>query len=267
MHKKMKNIILAIIVLLAFGSISAQDYSKEKFRTLNNDAFGFGETFEYNIGMKALTAGKGYLKISPDPVTVFGRKCYEIKFGATSTKTVELFFKVRDEFVTYVDLDGIFPWKYTQKIREGRYKQDFWAMMDQKRNVAITKDSTYKIPEYVYDALSAFVSVRAMDLSSKPNGSIIKLQNFWMDTTYKLDVRVVKRETVKVPAGKFKCIVVEPHLSGGGLFNSEDKVWIWLTDDDRKIPVKIGTKIIIGTVGAELTKYSGVRGDIKAKID
>jgi hypothetical protein len=263
----MKKLILTITILLAFLSSNAQEYTKDKFRSVPNNAYGFGEILEYNIGMKALTVGRGYLKISPEPVWIFGRKCYEVKFGATSTKTLELVFKVQDEFATYVDVDGIFPWKYTQKIREGHYKKDFWALMDQKRNIAITKESTYKIPAYVYDALSAFVSVRSMDLASKPNGSIIKLQNFWMDSTYKLDVRVVKRETVKVPAGKFKCIVVEPHLSGGGLFNSKDVVWIWLTDDDRKIPVKIGTKIIIGTVGAELTKYSGIRGEIKSKIE
>lgn len=263
----MKNVILAIIVLFAVGSISAQDYSKEKFRVIDNEAFGFGEVLEYNIGWKAIVAGKGYLKISPNPVTVFGRKCYEVKFGAVSSKSLEWIFKVRDEFSTYVDIEGIFPWKYSQTIREGRYKQDFWALLDQKRNVAITKDTSMKIPDYVYDALSAFVGVRSMDLASKPNGSVIKLQNFWVDSTYKLDVRIVKRETIKVPAGKFRCIVVEPHLSGGALFNSQDKIWIWLTDDDRKIPVKIGTKVLIGTVGAELTKYSGVRGEIKAKVD
>lgn len=262
-----KALFIVSAILLALGSVFAQDYSNEKFRKVDNQAFGFGELLEYNIGLKAITAGKGYLKISQNPVNIYGRKCYEMKFSANSVKAIEWFFKVRDEFTSYLDIDGMFPWKYSQKIREGRYKQDFSAVLDQKKNLALVKDTTYKIPEYVYDALSAFYSIRSMDLASKPNGTIIKLQNFWLDTTYKLDVKIVKRETVKVPAGKFKCIVVEPYLKGGGLFNSQDKIWIWLTDDDRKIPVKIGTKIIIGTVGAELTKYSGVRGEVKAKLD
>jgi hypothetical protein len=106
-----------------------------------------------------------------------------------------------------------------------------------------------------------------MNLRSMADGTVFELNNFWKDSSYKLIVNVIKRETIKVPAGTFKCIVIEPTIEGGDLFTHDEKIWLWLTDDDRKIPVKVGTKLFFGYVGAELTKYSGVRGKIDAKLD
>jgi hypothetical protein len=69
-----------------------------------------------------------------------------------------------------------------------------------------------------------------------------------------------------VDAGTFKCIVIEPMVTEGGLFKSEGNILVWLSDDDRKIPVKVATKIPIGYVEAKLTRYSGLRGPLKAKL-
>ena len=74
------------------------------------------------------------------------------------------------------------------------------------------------------------------------------------------------RETIKVEAGTFKCIIVEPLAKEGGLFKSDGRVLIWLSDDDRKIPVKITTKVLIGSIGSELREYSGINGELKARI-
>jgi hypothetical protein len=97
--------------------------------------------------------------------------------------------------------------------------------------------------------------------------SVFYLKNFFDDTTFTLGVKIKGKQTIEVEAGKFRCIVVEPLVVQGGLFKSEGNILIWLTDDERKIPVKVGTKIVIGFVGAELVKYSGLRGPINAKLN
>ncbi len=55
-------------------------------------------------------------------------------------------------------------------------------------------------------------------------------------------------------------------VTKGGLFKSEGNILIWITNDERKIPVKVSTKVLIGAIEAELTRYSGTRGSINAKI-
>ena len=59
--------------------------------------------------------------------------------------------------------------------------------------------------------------------------------------------------------------MVEPIVVAGGLFKSEGNIIVWLSDDDLKIPVKVKTKIIIGSIDAELTKFEGVKGDLVSR--
>jgi len=73
---------------------------------------------------------------------------------------------------------------------------------------------------------------------------------------YPLVVHVLKREKIKVPAGKFDCLVVEPFLRGPGIFISKGKkLVVWLTADERRIPVRMRSEVFIGHVSAELTDY------------
>jgi hypothetical protein len=179
---------------------------------------------------------------------------------------IEKIYYIHDQYKSYIDCDGLFSWRFKQKIHEQKYKKKAWATFDQKKHQAYTKDTTVSIPEFEHDVISAFMYVRTMDLKSMPDGSNFQIYNFWEDSTYAIDVNIIKRERIKVPAGTFDCIVVEPTIAGGGLFTNDEKIWIWLTDDERKIPVKVGTKLFFGYVGAELKHYEGVRGKIDAKV-
>ncbi|MFH1051177.1 MAG: DUF3108 domain-containing protein [bacterium] len=280
--KKIWLIITALTILMVLSisiyslKLFSQDSRKSKssdapeFRYLQNDAFGFGEKLEYKVGYKFVTAGTGYFQILPDPIEISGRTCYDIRFQVRSLESLEWLYKVRDTYRTVVDVHGIFPWLFEQHIREGNYKRDFKANFDQINNYANTelkgKKKKIKVEPYIHDIVSAFFYVRTLSLSTMPKDTILYLRNFYNDSTYSLGVKILGKQIVEVEAGKFRCIVVEPLVVEGGLFKSEGQILIWLTDDDRKIPVKVGTKILIGFVGAELVKYSGVRGPVHAKI-
>jgi hypothetical protein len=103
-----------------------------------------------------------------------------------------------------------------------------------------------------------------MSFAGMKPGDVIKLENFYNDKTYPLDVKYLGKETIEVPAGEFACIKVQPYFIEGGLFKSEGDITVWLTDDDRKMPVKVSSKIIIGSVDVDLTEYSGV-GSLPSK--
>lgn len=97
-------------------------------------------------------------------------------------------------------------------------------------------------------------------------GETIRLQNFYKDTVYSLDVKYLGKEQVSVPAGTFNCIIVEPIIIKGGLFKSEGSIYVWLTDDNLRIPVKVKTKIVIGSIDAVLTAFEGVNGYPASKV-
>jgi len=86
-------------------------------------------------------------------------------------------------------------------------------------------------------------------------GEVMYVDNHSGRKIYPLAVKVERREQVEVPAGTFDCFVVEPMLQAGGLFKHEGRIWVWLTADQKKMPVLMKTKVIIGTVDAKLAKY------------
>jgi hypothetical protein len=165
-----------------------------------------------------------------------------------------------------MDVEGLFPWRFEQHIREGGYSRDFSAFFDQRRGLAKTSGGEYKIPKYVNDIVSAFYFARTFDYTKLKTGDLFHLQNFYKDSVYNLDVKYLGTELITVPAGTFNCILVEPIIVKGGLFKSEGSIFIWLTDDELKLPVKVKTKVVIGSIDAVLTKYEGLAGPLKSKV-
>ncbi len=276
-RKRLKRAVLlvavaAIVAVITFfdnqlSELQSSMYQAKTFRYVPNEAFGFGERLEYKVGYKFITAGTGFFHIQPRPVKRQNRDCYDVRFEVRSLESLDFLYKVRNRYRTVLDVAGIFPWEFQQSIRENKYSKDFKAEFDPINNTATVKKKTYPVPEYVHDIVSAFFFVRTMDLSSMKNGEVFYLQNFYKDSTYTLGVRIHRRETITVEAGRFRCIVVEPMVVAGGLFKNEGSIYIWLTDDERKIPVRVATRILIGLVGADLTNYSGTRGPVNAKLN
>jgi len=238
---------------------------KVSLRELPQTAFKEGERLVFDVGYSFITAGEAVMSV-PKVDTLFGRPTFQVLFTVNSTKTFSWIYKVDDRYETILDAKGMFPWHFTQRVREGSFSRDFEAWFDQLNNVAYANNKQYPVPPYVHDAVSAFYFVRTLDYSKSRVGEKLTLQNFFRDTTYVLSVKFLGRQRIEVDAGTFDCIIVEPLMKEGGLFKSEGRVLIWLTDDERKIPVKVSTKVVIGSIDSELREYSGINGPIKAKV-
>jgi len=236
------------------------------FRKVDNPAFSVGERLVFDISFGFIHAGQAVMEI-PEYRYVNGRKCYWVRFQVNSAKAFSWIYKVEDRYETYLDAEGIFPWQFEQHIREGGYRRDFIAYFDQAAHRVTTTEGQYDIPPYVHDIVSAFYYARTQDFSNFRPGQRMRLQNFYKDSTYVLDVKFLGHQRVEVDAGTFDCILVEPLVREGGLFKSEGRIIIWLTDDEKKIPVKVSTRIVIGSIDAELTEYHGINGPIQAKRD
>ncbi len=235
-------------------------------RHLDNNAFAVGERLTFDIDWEGVTGGQATMSI-PDVRYINGRKTYETRVEANSGSTLDLFFKVRDRYETYMDADGIFPWRFEQHVREGTYSKDYDANFDPEAQTAETSDGKeFKTPEYVHDIVSAFYYIRTLDLTRSHKGDVIHLENFFDGQTHPLDVRVLGHQQVETDVGTFECSVIEPMVVQGGLFKSEGTIKIWLTDDDNHMPVKMSSKILIGEIEAKLVKYQGILGPLTSKV-
>jgi len=234
---------------------------KQEFRKINNKAFKEGEKLTFDVKYGFVTAGVAVMQI-PKIKKISGRNAYNVTFTVNTIPTFDAFYKVRDRYETYLDVEGLFPWRFEQHIREGGYSRDFSAFFDQRKGKAKTSEGEYDIPLYVNDIISAFYLARTFDYSNMKKGDKIHLENFYKNKVYPLDVVYLGKERIKVGAGTFNCIMVEPLVAEGGLFKNEGTIVIWLTDDELKVPVKVKTKIVIGSIDAELSAYEGLAGKI-----
>ncbi len=244
---------------------STRPSTADTLRRVANKAFAAGEFLRFDVNYGFVTAGEAIMKISD---TVYGnnRKCLKIEFSVNTKPFFDLVYKVRDRYRTILDAEGLFPWRFEQHIREGGYTRDFTADFDQVGHVAKTSEGDHPIPNYVHDIMSAFYFARTIDYTNFKPGQKIHLQNFYKDSTYELDVKFKGKQEIEVDAGKFRCIVVEPLAREGGLFKSDGRVYVWLTDDDRKMPVKVSSKIAIGSIDSDLIEFRGINGPLPAKI-
>jgi Protein of unknown function (DUF3108) len=259
-----------LVFLIIFSTFALAQSSKEEvkktgeLRKIENKAFTVGEKLSFDVNYGFVTAGLATMEI-PQIKKISGREAYHVFFEVNSVPSFNWMFKVRDRYETYIDTEGIFPWRFEQHIREGNYSRDFAAFFDQRKNIVKTSNGEYVTPDYVHDIVSAFYYVRTLDYSGYKVNDKLHLQNFYKDKLYDLDVVYRGKETIEVPAGKFDCIIVEPLVKEGGLFKHDGNIVIWLSDDDLKVPIKVRTKIIIGYVEAVLTSYKGLAGEFTAK--
>jgi hypothetical protein len=274
----MKSVLLlsCCLCVVASSEAQAQDSSGavqthkpillvDSLRNISQAAFTVGEKLVFDVGFSFITAGEAAFQVMKGD-SVKGRECYRIVFTVNSVPSFSWIYKVEDRYETVLDAKGIFPWRFTQHVREGGYKRDFAADFDQMNYVAKTPDGTYSIPPYVHDMVSAFYFVRTMDFSQSRVGEKYILYNFYKDSTYQLAVKYRGRQQISVDAGTFNTVIVEPMIKEGGLFKSEGAVLIWLSDDDRRIPVKVSTKIVVGSIDAELREYQGVTQPLKSRV-
>jgi len=260
-----KWISLLVFVLVCSYLVAPQSSKPiEEFRVLENKAFKEGEKLTFDLNYGFVTAGVAVMEI-PRIKRISGREAYHVTFEVNSVPSFDMFYKVRDRYETYIDVEGLFPWRFEQHIREGGYTRDFSAFFDQRKGIAKTSEGEYEIPLYVNDIMSAFYYARTFDYTNMQINDLVHLQNFYKDKVYDLDVKYLGKETIEVPAGKFDCFIVEPLVKEGGLFKHEGNIIVWLTDDELKIPVKVRTKIIVGYVEAKLTSYEGLAGKLTSK--
>jgi hypothetical protein len=249
----------------SLAQAKADSLKKHQLRKIKNDAFGVGERLVFDVNYLNITAGEAVMTV-PRIDSVAGRRCYRVEFTVNSTPFFSGIYKVEDRYLTFIDVEAIVPWKFEQHIREGSYRRDFIAEFDQIHHIARTTEGQYDVPEYVHDIMSAFYYARMLDYSQMKVGEGPTLFNFYKDKSHELKVRFLGRQELEVEAGTFNTVVVEPLVREGGLFKSEGRIVIWLTDDERKIPIRVNTKVIIGSIDTELREYSGLNGPLRSRI-
>lgn len=240
----------------------SEDAKPEETKNLKKPVW-LGETLKYNVGWSFIVAGTATLT-TERIVDNNGVLAYELRADAKSHSIIDALFKVRDINISWLDVNSLKSLGYWQSVREGKYSRDEWLILDYNshtyNNHKQDKEGNIKTQQFAFtgdsvlDMLSSLYYVRLQPL---PEKGVIYFDIINRKQQYPLKVTVLGKKKVKVKAGEFNCIVVEPQFSGEGIFISKGKsLKVWLTDDERRLPVKMAAEVFIGSVTAELAEYS-----------
>lgn len=223
----------------------------ERLRT-QGVPFGPGERLRFSIEYGPVKAGTATLEVKAVR-NYRGRPCYHIVSEATSSSFFDKIYRVRNRMDTLVDAERFVTWQYRKVEREGTYRADVQAVYDHgSRRVRYADGQILEFPAGAIDALGAFYRARLEKLEP---GTSFYLPHHSDKRSYYLEVKVLGRESVKVPAGSFRCVTVEPLVGDGGPFQHQGRLTIWLTDDDRHMPVLMKCQVPVGSIQAALSDW------------
>lgn len=209
-----------------------------------NARFGAGETLDYNLTWLRITGGTARMTIQSH-----GDDSFRITSVARSTPSFSRFFKVRDEIETTVARSDFSTTRYVKRLDEdGDTIEEVTVIEDGVATRTRKKVKRVRVPRPVYDPISVIYLLRTRDLTP---GKVHDFELIADGKLYVVHARAVRREKVQTPAGTFDCVRVEPQMISGGV-EREERMFIWYTDDERKLPVRIRTEVKFGAVTANL---------------
>lgn len=220
------------------------------WRKLENQSFQVGESLLFILKWGIIPGGWATLEI-PEKIVINGRQAYRIISHTRTNSFFDLFYKVRDYNESWMDIESLCSLGYEKHLKEGRYTNDEKVIFDQEKGFALVggKNEKIVISPYVQDVLSGLYFMRTQNFTL---GETYFLEVNNNGKNWQLEVKISNREEVKVPAGKFSCWLIEPFLKYEGIFQHRGRILIWLTADEKKMPVLMRTKIPIGSIDAEL---------------
>ena len=269
--RSVKQGVLGVVVALCAASFVG--YEKDVYVPVRNESFSKGEVLEFKMTYGFFTVGKGSAKIHPNYFQLNNRHCFKVDVYGKTVGLVDWVADVDDHWGAYIDTMALVPHQFYRKIREGSYRKDEWTHFDhanRKIEVKTLDNGTGKFkeskwftaPPSVRDMIGGFLYLRTMDLSRLRPKDTVAISGFFEDTFYSLKILYAGREVVKTKAGKFRTLKFIPVMPDNKVFDGENSVTAWFTDDKNRIPVKIDAEMFIGTAGVELTHYSGLRNPV-----
>ncbi len=244
------KIILAAVFLSALQLIS---YSGEAF----NPYFP-GEELLYRVtALRFLSAGTALFAVE-DGEDEDSSGVYILRVEANSSPPFSFFFRVRSKMESFVDVCSLLPVRFSKDRRENLFRRSLSIRFDRDENTAYYpgEDKSYEVPAGVQDYLSAFYHLRGAELAE---GSSFSFTATGGRKNYEVEVKTLRRETVRKWGRDVETFVVQPFVGDfepGGLVEGAPEMLVWISDDERRIPLRIEMDLTFGKAAMVLINYT-----------
>ena len=211
--------------------------------------FAPGERLSYDVYFGAIKVGTGSMEVRGID-TVRARPAYHTTFRLTGGIP---FYKVDDVFESWFATDDLASLRFIQDQNEGtKERQHRYEIYPERQTYDDLTDAEPEQPS-VADPLDdgSFVYfVRTVPLEV---GKTYEFQRYFKPDRNPVTIRVVRRERVKVPAGTFDAIVIQPVIKTKGVFSESGHAELWISDDERRMILQMKSQLSFGSLDLYLT--------------
>jgi hypothetical protein len=249
-------------LVIAFSSV---------FCGYSQSAYEDGEWLSFKIKYGWFNTSKATLEIKK--TKLYNEDVYHIIGNGKSVGLLDVFFKVRDRYETYVNQDGL-PVKFIRDINEGGYKKHKELYFDhdsQRVKVVDYKRGTTESFDFelnTQDMVSAFYKLRnSIDIETLQIGQEFRLNMFFDNENYDFKTKFLGYEVLDSKFGRVACLKFRPYVKAERVFEAQESLTFWITADKNKIPLKIEAELSVGSLIAELDAFKGLSHSFEVIID
>ncbi len=223
-----------------------------------------GEELVYRVtALRFLSAGTA--SFSVEEVRKPGEgKFYALHASATSSPPFSFFYRIRNSLESTVSAATFLPVKFEKNRREAVFRRNIKIEFDRKKNLAVPGDGSepFSVPRGVHDYLSAFYHMRGLDYV--PGESIV-FSATGGRKTYDVEIEALRKETMVYRGREFDTFVVRPSAgdfeTGGLVKKDSPDMLVWITADERRLPLRLELDVAFGRVIMMLINYTEGRAE------
>ena len=231
-------------------------------------AYGDGEWFKFRVHYGIVTAGYATLEVKDAKIK--GKDVYHVKGFGETVGVSKWFFKVRDDYQSYIDKEKNVPYRFIRDINEGGYKKDVEVDFDHNLKKATVKDkkhnetTIFTFEKDTQDMVSAFYYLRNhLNTKTIKEGEEVEINMFFDKENFKFRLKFIGREVLKTSFGRVQTLIFKPYVQSGRVFKEQESLTVWISDDENKIPLLVKADLAVGSLKATLTEFKGLQHSFK----
>ena len=242
-HEPMILSLATFLTLAAAMAVHAQDGGRIPV------PFRVGERMHYDVRFGALKVGEGTMEVR----AVEQLRAREAWHTVFTVRGGTFFYKVRDRFESWIDTRTFASLRHIQDKEEGsRDRERTFEIFPDRRVYTENGGEEQPTVQDPLDEGSFIYFIRTVPLTV---GQTYEFNRYFRPDRNPVTIRVVRRERVKVPAGAFDTIVIQPVIKTRGIFSENGRAEIWISDDHRRIIVQLKSQLSIGSLNLYLRSY------------
>lgn len=248
-----KTLFYTLFLLLYYSTVFSQELTK-----ISEPVFKVGEKLSYKMKYGFFTAAEANIRVEASDKK-FDEPVFHLIAEGKTAGSFDFFYKVRNKYESYVDQNTLLPYYYTENRREGKWKHTDNVTFDHKDSKVTANKGVFTFKGKTFDFVSAYYFARTIDVSKLKVGDKFELQYFLEDGFHSMGITYSGTEVVSCSMGKFNCLKFNPTIIPGHVFRKDSKLYLWVTNDGNRIPVKAHVEVIIGSVTMDLQAASGLK--------